>query len=405
MTLQEDAPAASGEEGFALFLEEFRARLGGAPGERCFFSPGRVNLMGAHLDYNGGPVLPSAIDRGTFLAARPRADRRLRLASTLEERAIELELDDLPETPAGTWSDYPLGVVRALLRVDSSRAQDGLDLFCGGNLPIGAGLSSSASVCVGTARALDAVWGLGLGALDLVEAALWAEREFVGVRCGIMDPYAVGLARPGHALWVDCKDRSTEHLPLDADRVCIAVADTGVRRELAQGDFNRRVGECRAAFEFLGPHVPGATCLRDVPLACLEEHAGALQVDRGADVLRRARHVLEEVERTLRAREALLAGDLAGFGEQMFAAHESLRTLFEVSVPELDCLVDAARDQPGVYGARLTGAGFGGCTVTLLSPEAAGDFARALTDAYRARFGRAPTVEFYRGGGGPYEVG
>ncbi len=376
----------------------FRERFGVGAAPRVFFAPGRVNLMGAHLDYNGGPVMPMAIDRGTFVALAPRSDRVLRLASTLEPGAVELALD-APPPASGHWYDYPLGVVHAL-RGGGHAATCGADVLFGGNLAIGAGLSSSASITVATAFALDALWSLGLARRDHVQVALWAEREFVGVRCGIMDPHAVGLSRPGHLLWLDCRDETTEHLLLDTDAVSIAVADTGVRRELAHVAFNERVRECGEAFERLRRHVPEATCLRDVPLDVLREHEDELD----ATVARRARHVLEEVARTFTARDALRAGDVETFGAQMTAAHASLRELFEVSVPELDCLVDAAAACEGVLGSRLTGAGFGGCTVVLLRSGAREELESALGSAFERRFGRAPRVAVYRGDGGPREL-
>ncbi|MEM7307369.1 MAG: galactokinase [Planctomycetota bacterium] len=376
----------------------FQERFGNATGDRLFFSPGRVNLMGAHLDYNGGPVMPMAIDRGTFFAVRPRADREVRLASTLESSELNLSLERLPQAASGSWHDYPAGVLRDLLPLAAEPS--GLDVLVGGDLPIGAGLSSSASICVGMAHVLNRVWGLGLSMERCVEAALWAEREFVGVRCGIMDPYAVGFARPGHLLWLDCKDASTSLLPLDTNEVSIAVADTGIRRELAQGAFNQRVEECAQAFAHLRGYAPGAVCLRDVPQEVVEQHASEL----APAVARRARHVAGEVARTFAARDALLRGDVASFGRAITEAHFSLRDLFEVSVPELDCLVEASLEHEGVLGTRLTGAGFGGCTVLLLRTEAAGGLAEHLTEAFRARFGREPAVSIFGGDGGPREL-
>lgn len=402
MTLPARAP--SDDSGLAADLVRHAARLderlgsAGGGGTRLFFSPGRVNLMGAHLDYNGGPVMPMAVDRGTFFAIRPRADRLVRFASTCEDGGLECDLDAALPPASATWTDYPLGVVRALLA--DRGAPCGVDVLFGGNLAVGAGLSSSASICVGTALALDAVWGLGTSAMERIRAALWAEREFVGVQCGIMDPYAVGLSRPGHLLWLDCKDESTEHLPLDTDTLSIAVVDTGVRRELAQGAFNERVAECARAFEGLRPFAPGAQCLRDVPLAVLEEHGDVLD-DASAE---RARHVLMEVARTFAARESLLAGDPACFGAQMSKAHWSLRDLFRVSVPELDALVELSLEVPGVLGTRLTGAGFGGCTVVLLKREARDELAARLREGYRDRFGREASIGFFDGDAGPREI-
>ncbi len=379
----------------------FRERFPEAPEPVVVFAPGRVNLMGAHLDYNGGPVLPTAIDRGTLVAIAGRAGPGVRFASTLEPGGFEGELGELPRERTGSWADYPLGVVRELAATLAARGEPGracgFDVLFGGNLPVGAGLSSSASICVGTAYALDRLWGLALERLELVHAALRAERGFVGVQCGIMDPYAVGLARPGHLLWLDCKDASFEHLPLDPERVAVAVADTGVRRELAAGEFNRRVAECEEAFRRLGPHAPEARCLRDVPLEVFEAHAGELP----PVVRRRAEHVVREVDRTFRAREALLAGDEEGFGQMMSEAHRSLRELFEVSCPELDRIVEDALEVPGVLGARLTGAGFGGCAVVLCRRGCEDELAARLASGFSAAFGRAPEIAFYGGDAGP----
>lgn len=379
----------------------FRARFGPDGALRLFFAPGRVNLMGAHLDYNGGPVMPTAIDRGTFIALRPRADRRLRLASSSEERVLELALSDLPSERSGLWADYPLGVAIELLRArHGNESITGIDLFFGGNLPVGAGLSSSASICVGTAFALNAAWSLGLGRMDEVRAALAAERGFVGVQCGIMDPYAVGLARPGHVLWLDCKDATSAHLPFDFEHLRLAVIDSGVRRELAEGAFNLRVAECRAAFERLAPHEPGARCLRDVRYATFEAHRAELAPSES----RRAEHVLREVSRTFAARDALAEGRPESMGRLMSEAHASLRDLFEVSCPELDAILEAASGVEGVLGGRLTGAGFGGCAVVLLESGAEEALERRVVERFSRRFGRAPRVDFFAGDHGPREL-
>ncbi len=376
----------------------FSDRFGSGAPPRLFFSPGRVNLMGAHLDYNGGQVIPMAIDRGTFLALRPRSDGRVLLASTWSPEAFEWHGDALPGTALGQWVDYPLGVLLGFAQRTERLA--GLELLFGGNLPIGAGLSSSASLTVGTAYALDLTYATGLTALDRVRLALEAERNFVGVQCGIMDPFAVGLAREGHLLMLDCKDETYEHLPLDPEQTVVGVADTGVRRELAQTEFNRRVGECRAAFDALRVHCPGATCLRDIPPEVLRRH----EADLPADIVKRARHVLDEVARTGSARRALLAGDTQTFGAMMTAAHESLRDLYEVSVPELDHLVEIASGCPSVLGARLTGAGFGGCVVFLVRAGGERELADCIASAYPQRFGLLPDVAFFRGDRGPREI-
>lgn len=392
-----DERAAQLRRALGRHAERF-AELLAAPAERVFFSPGRVNLMGAHLDYNGGPVAPMAIDRGTYFAVRARSDRVVRFASTSEAGVLETRLDRLPAQRAGRWFDYPLGVLRQLF--SRGQANCGFDLLFGGDLPVGAGLSSSASICVGTALVLDTLWGLGLDPRERVALALVSEREFVGVRCGIMDPYAVGLARAGRLLWLDCKDATFEHLPIDHEGHCIAVADTLVRRELAQGAFNQRVAEAQEAFERLRVHAPGATVLRDIPQEVLDAHEGELPVE----LARRARHVVDEVRRTFAARAALLSGDARGFGAQMFASHRSLRELYEVSAPELDCLVDAAARVQAVCGARLTGAGFGGCVVMLVERQGAEAALAAVAQVFDERFGRRPAIEIFGPDPGPREV-
>ena len=404
--MADPAAVRSLEELAAEHVRAFHERYGKrSEPPRLFFSPGRVNLFGGHLDYNGGPVMPTAIDRGTLVAARRRRDDRLLLATTHDARDFEFDLDEAPLERLGQWVDYPLGVIVDLLARERERGPAagtcGLEVLFGGNLPVGAGLSSSASVCVGTAFALDHLWGLGLGPGERVASALRAERSFVGVQCGIMDPYAVGYARPGHVLWLDCKDRSFEHLPIDLERLAVLVADTGIKRELAAGEFNLRVEQCRAAFEALAPHAPGAEVLRDIPAAVLEAHGHQLD----PVLLRRARHVVDEVARTFGARAALLQGDVAALGRTMTAAHVSLRDLYEVSCPELDALVEAAAETPGALGARLTGAGFGGCVVALIERDAAASVTAALQASFRARFGREPAVEVFGGDEGPRELG
>lgn len=389
------------EERLAHHAERFVEQFGrGAPARR-FFSPGRVNLMGAHLDYNGGPVMPMALDRGTFVALRPRTDDRLELVSTLEQERLSARLSNLPRAAAGRWFDYPLGVIVRLLRAQGEeRATIGADVLFGGNLPIGAGLSSSASICVGTAFAMRSLWGLAHDPMACIDAALWGEREWVGVQCGIMDPYAVALSRPGHVLWLECKDARYLHLPLDSAELLIAIVDSGIRRELAKGDFNQRVSECREAFARLKPRSSAAQVLCEVPA----EVVAAARAELGAVLHQRATHVAGEVARTRAARAALLAGDHDEFGRCISATHASLRDLYQVSVPELDCIVEAALRHPGVLGARLTGAGFGGCAVVLLRRAARAGLAEHIEEAFVRRFGRKPPVFFFRSDAGPREL-
>ncbi|MEM8714061.1 MAG: galactokinase, partial [Planctomycetota bacterium] len=391
----------------AAHRTEFRAAFGPVGRVFSYFSPGRVNLFGGHLDYNGGPVVPTAINRGTFLCLAPRRDGRIRMVSRFDERSFDGHVAELPESRVGAWFDYPLGVVRALRSLADQGAagrdeplQGGFDVLFGGNLPVGAGLSSSASICVGMAFAIDDALGLGLSSADHVRAALSSERGFVGVQCGIMDPYAVGFAQPRRVLWLDCKDESYEHLPLDFDRLTIGVVDTGVQRALARSEFNRRVAECKEAFEALAPHATGATVLRDVPREVLDGHVK----DLSPPVARRARHVIEEVERTFSARSSLLEHDYVALGNAMTATHCSLRDAYECSSEELDVLVAAATSSEGVFGARLTGAGFGGCVVMLCHADATQEVTATVQAAYEEQYGRTPPVAFFQGDEGPRRI-
>ena len=366
---------------------------------RAFFAPGRVNLMGEHVDYNGGPVLPMAIDHGTWVQVRRTAEPRLFLASSREPTIQQLDMRDLPSIPERSWSDYPVGVLRTL-RSEGYRLCGGFEMLFGGNLPVGAGLSSSASLCVVTALAIDVMGNLGLDPLARARVALRSEREFVGVPCGIMDPYSISLARHGSLLWLDCKDESFAHLPIDFDSVGVAVADTGLRRALVEGGYMQRVDECRRAFEILARHQVESECLRDIAPDTLARAAGQL----GELERRRAEHVISEVSRTFRARAALESGRLDDFGQCMFETHASLRDRFEVSCPELDQLVEDAQSVDGVLGSRMTGAGFGGCTVILHRRGVEQELETRLRDGFRRRFQREALLWFFDGDAGPREL-
>jgi galactokinase len=377
---------------------------------RLFFAPGRVNLMGAHLDYNGGAVMPMALDRGTVVAARPLDAGVVRFSSLRESGVFEGRMESLPERAVGRWFDYPLGVLRQF--ADQWPTGQGVEFVFGGDLAIGAGLSSSASICVATGLAATALvqpdaerWSRERGlprelARRLVDVALEAERNFVGVRCGIMDPHAVALGRSGHLLWLDCRDRRFEHVPLDTARHTIGVVDSRVRRELAAGEFNARVSQCAQLLERLAVHVPGARWLRDVPREVFDAQLPSLP----ALLAARGRHVFGEFERTARSREALLAGDAALVGRLMVETHASLRQHYEVSTPELDSIVDLATSVSGVLGARVTGAGFGGACVVLLERGCEDALRNALVEPFTRRHHHAPGVEFFAGGVGPHEI-
>jgi galactokinase len=307
-------------------------------------------------------------------------------------------LGELPQEARGSWSDYPLGVVRQLLPLQRGAAL-GLELFFTGDLPIGAGLSSSASLCVATALAAASSWGIVQRPSDRARIAWLAERDFVGVPCGPMDPYAIALAEPDSVLWFECARTTYAHLVLDPGALSIAVVDSGVRRTLAESAYRDRVAECDRAFATLRAHQPGARCLAEVEERTLQR--AAQELDEVS--YRRAEHVISEVARTYAARRAIEAGRFDELGALMFETHESLRTLYEVSCEELDLVVEAARATDGVHGARLTGAGFGGCAAVLLRPGMEAVVGERLGTRFRARYGREPRIEYFACGGGPRE--
>ncbi len=365
---------------------------------RVFFAPGRVNLIGAHLDYNGGPVLPLGVGRGTYVAVAPSGDGRCRLASRDLPGEFELDPSGRGEAEALGWAAYPVGVWKEM----RSRGYEvgGFDLLVEGDLPRGGGLSSSASLEVATGTALAALFGLELDPVTLAEVGHRAENGFVGVQCGIMDQFASALALEGHALHLDCRTRSWRHVPLGA-ALEILILDSGKPRELVDSEFNRRVDQCREALGRLRRVRPGPEHLAGFTLAEVE----AARAELGDLLFRRARHVVTEVARTELAVRALEAGDLALFGRLVRDSHESSARDYEVSCEELDHLVAKVCEVDGVYGARLTGAGFGGCVVALQRPGALGGEAREdLARTYRETFGRELRILRLEPGKAPREL-
>jgi len=363
----------------------FERRFGRAP-ELAARAPGRVNLIGEHTDYNEGWVLPCALDRATLAIGARRADRRLRCFSLDEPEAGEIDPAAL-EAGRG-WLDYVQGVLAAL--AERGLEAPGLDLGVASDVPRGSGLSSSAALTVALSTLLDLAGGLRLGPLERARLAHRAENGFVGVACGLMDPLASALGQRGHALLIDCRSVEIRPVPLPPG-LRLLVADSGVRRRLVAGDYNRRRAECEEALaraRAAGALPPEARALRDATAEDLPRLEAALP----ATLFRRVRHVVSENQRVGEVAAALARGDLTAAGEGLRAGMRSLRLDFEVSVPELDALCELADRHPAVYGSRLTGAGFGGCSVHLVAEEAAEAAARALAEGFAARFGRRPPV-------------
>lgn len=343
-------------------------------------APGRVNLIGEHTDYNDGFVLPAAIDRHIVIAARPRADRVVRLFAADMRESARFDLDDIRPDTARRWSNYERGVAWALQ--GAGYTLQGMDAVIAGDVPVASGLSSSAAVEVATAFAFQT---LGELALDGVQRALLcqkAENEFVGMRCGIMDQYIISLGRRGHALLIDCRSLDYRLVPVPAG-VSLVICDTQKRRGLVDSEYNTRRNECEA-----GARALGVPALRDVSV----ETFAAREEELAPVTRKRCRHVVTENQRVMDAVDALGAGDLERFGALMNASHVSLRDDYEVSCAELDAMVEAAWRQPGVVGARMTGAGFGGCTVNLVRDEAAEAFQRQVAAEYTRATGLEPRV-------------
>jgi galactokinase len=360
--------------------ERFDQAFGGRP-ELIVRSPGRVNLIGEHTDYNDGWALPVALNVGTDVAARRRDDRLLRVVAPRLGAADETSIDDLRPREGPDWTRYVRGSA-AMLR-ETGCELPGADVLIDSDLPIGAGLSSSASLELGIAVAFTTLADYAIDGATLARLGQRVENEIVGVRSGIMDQLAIALAVAGHALLIDCRSRATEPVPIPHD-VRILVLDSAVPRTLAGSAYNQRRSECESALHTLQTVEPGLYALRDVTADLLAREGRRLTDPQ----LRRARHVITENQRVLDATTALRHGDIHRFGNLLTESHASLRDDYEVSGPELDSLVDIALNTPGVLGARLTGAGFGGCAIALATADGADRAVVTITERYRQTTGR-----------------
>ena len=351
---------------------------------RTYRAPGRVNLIGEHTDYNDGFVMPIAIDRYTTVKAAPRGDRRLIVTSATVSSTAHLDLDALGGGSIG-WGDYVRGVAAVLQR--GGHALTGADLTIDSDVPAGAGLSSSASLEVSVGYALLDLARIPIDRTALALACQQAEHEFAGTRCGIMDQFVVCHGRAGHAVLLDTRTLETAWLPLP-ESVQVIVCNTMTRHSLASDGYNERRADCEAGVRALAVRLPRIRALRDVSFADLDANRDVLP-DR---IYRRCRHVVTENARTLSAADALRDGDVDRLGVLMGASHASLRSDYDVSTRELDVMVEAAMEEEGTIGARMTGGGFGGCTVNLVRAGAAPAFAAHVRDRYLERTGRTPEI-------------
>jgi galactokinase len=348
---------------------------------RLYFSPGRVNLIGEHTDYNGGYVFPCALSFGTYLAVRKNNQRLVRFATTNFDHRGEIDLDEPFEKEGHSWINYPVGVLNEFRKL--AREIEGVDLLYSGDIPNGAGLSSSASIEMVTAFAMNDFFGFGFDRMDLVKLSQRAENQFVGVNCGIMDQFASGMGAEDHALFLNCDTLDYKRVPLKLDGMKIVIANTNKRRGLADSKYNERRAQCEAAVEALRTR-KNIRHLSDLDLDKFQELSHLITDETQR---RRAHHVISENARTLRAIEALNQGDVTTFGTLMNQSHDSLRDDYEVTGTELDTLVEEARKVEGTVGSRMTGAGFGGCTVSIVREDAVEKFIREVGAAYLERTG------------------
>lgn len=364
---------------------------------RLFRSPGRVNLIGEHTDYNDGFVMPFAIDRESVVAAAPRTDSKIHAYAIDLDESIGTDLQSTARKERGNWFDYVEGTVRSLADKFSI---GGADIAFSSSVPIGGGLSSSAALEVSIGFALLSIYNANIDLKELAFAAQRAEHEFVGIRSGIMDQFASAFGKKGNAMLLDCRSLDVEYIPVEFTGASIVVCDTNVKHELASTEYNERRRECEMAVEILRSVLPEIKALRDVD----EEEFAKYERLLPMPVRSRCKHVVSENARTIRAAEFFKNAALAEAGKLMFESHASLRDDYAVSCPELDTLVYSAGKVDGVYGARMTGGGFGGCTVNLLKTEAVGELRKVIERDYEKQFGSKPDFYLFHAADGASEL-
>lgn len=382
-------------------LTRFKELFGDEGDVRVYFAPGRVNLIGEHTDYNGGHVFPCALTIGTYGVARKRADKKLRFYSMNFEQlgVLESSIEGLKPEKEADWTNYPKGVIWAFgekgMQVDT-----GLDLLLFGNIPNGSGLSSSASVEVLTGFILRDMFGFDVTNQDLALIGQYSENKFNGVNCGIMDQFAIAMGKAGHAIFLDTATLKYEYAPIKLENAKIVISCSNKKRGLGDSKYNERRSECEKALAEL-QKVVSIDALGDLTEVQFEEHKDAIKEE---VCVRRAKHAVYENQRTIKAVEALKNNDVALFGKLMNESHVSLRDDYEVTGIELDTLVEEAWKIDGVIGSRMTGAGFGGCTVSIVKDEAVDTFIKEVGAAYEKKIGYAADFYVVEIGDGPVKL-
>lgn len=363
-------------------------------------SPGRINLIGEHTDYNMGFVLPAAINKAIYLGIQKRDDNEIHLHALDYDDDHKTTTDQIVRS-GKLWPDYVLGVVEQVLRfaqddspdtksigvtttkdhVIAGAAKQGFNIVFGGDIPPGAGLSSSAALECATVYALNELFGLGISKIDMVKISQAAENEFVGMKCGIMDQFASMFGKEGMVINLDCETLAYEYVPIDLSGLTILLFDSGVKHSLASSEYNVRRQQCEAGVVLVQKGEPQVNSLRNVTLPMLEKHVN------DEVIFKRCKYVVEEIERLQTACEDLKNGAMEAFGKKMFATHDGLKNLYEVSCKELDVLVDAVKNNENVIGARLMGGGFGGCTINLVKEAAAAEIIKETAEKYKQQTG------------------
>jgi len=371
-------------------LEQKFQEVFGAPAEKQFFAPGRVNLIGEHTDYNGGNVFPCAIDKGTYGLVKKRNDRKFRMYSEnfADLGVMEFTLDELTNDKKHDWANYPKGVIKMFLEA-GQKIDSGFDILFSGNIPNGAGLSSSASIEMLTAIVLKDLFHLSIDPVEMAQLGKKTENLFIGVNSGIMDQFAVAMGKKDHAILLDCNTLKYAYVPVILKDEVIVIANTNKRRGLADSKYNERRAECDEALAELQTKLP----IKALGELSIEQFEANKDLIKSPIRQKRAKHAVYENQRTLKAQKELSAGNLAEFGKLMNQSHISLRDDYEVTGVELDTLAALAWEQPGVVGSRMTGAGFGGCTVSIVKKDKVDDFIKNVGEAYKNKIGYA--ADFY----------
>lgn len=371
-------------------LEQKFQEVFGVPAEKQFFAPGRVNLIGEHTDYNGGNVFPCAIDKGTYGLVKKRDDRKFRMYSEnfADLGVMEFTLDELTNDKKHDWANYPKGVIKMFLEA-GQKIDSGFDILFSGNIPNGAGLSSSASIEMLTAIVLKDLFHLSIDPVEMAQLGKKTENLFIGVNSGIMDQFAVAMGKKDHAILLDCNTLKYDYVPVVLKDEVIVIANTNKRRGLADSKYNERRAECDEALAELQTKLP----IKALGELSIEQFEANKDLIKSPVRQKRAKHAVYENQRTLKAQKELSAGNLAEFGKLMNQSHISLRDDYEVTGIELDTLAALAWEQPGVVGSRMTGAGFGGCTVSIVKKDKVDDFIKNVGEAYKNKIGYA--ADFY----------